>query len=202
MEVILNKDISGLGEEGDIKKVANGYARNYLIPQKLAVPCTAGNLHNLKQKAKAIEAKKEEKRKEALSLKEKIKDVKLEMVMAAGEKGKLFGAVTNTNLQEELAKLGIQVEKRRIDIPHHTIKNLGITEVTVKLYGGDSVQFTVEINPDEESKELLEAEKKYREKAKAAEAKKAAEAPAEGEKEATEDSAAEEAETTESNDQE
>ena len=134
MKVILNQDLIGLGEEGDIKEVANGYARNFLLPKKLAVLHTRENLAVLEHKRTAIENRKEEKRKEAQSLRERLEAEEIKFAVPAGENGKLFGSVNNTLVAVELEKKGFQIEKKRIEIPEHTIRSVGIYKVKVKLY--------------------------------------------------------------------
>ncbi len=134
MKVILNQDVIGLGEEGDIKEVANGYARNYLLPKKFAVLNTRQNLAGLEHKRAAIENRKEEKRKEAQSLRERLEAEEIKFAVPAGENGKLFGSVNNTLVAVELEKKGFQIEKKRIEIPEHTIRSVGTYKVKVKLY--------------------------------------------------------------------
>jgi large subunit ribosomal protein L9 len=134
MKVILNQDLIGLGEEGDIKEVANGYARNFLLPKKLAVLHTRENLAVLEHKRTAIENRKEEKRKEAQGLRERLEAEEIKFAVPAGENGKLFGSVNNTLVAVELEKKGFQIEKKRIEIPEHTIRSVGIYKVKVKLY--------------------------------------------------------------------
>ena len=134
MKVILNQDVIGLGEEGDIKEVANGYARNYLLPENSAVLNTRQNLAGLEHKRAAIENRKEEKRKEAQSLRERLEAEEIKFAVPAGENGKLFGSVNNTLVAVELEKKGFQIEKKRIEIPEHTIRSVGTYKVKVKLY--------------------------------------------------------------------
>ncbi|HUI69484.1 MAG TPA: 50S ribosomal protein L9 [Spirochaetia bacterium] len=134
MKVILNQDIMGLGEEGDIKDVANGYARNFLLPKKLAVLHTRENLAVLEHKRVAIENRKEQKRKDAQGLRERLEAEEIKFAVPAGDNGKLFGSVNNTLVAAELEKKGFQIEKKRIEIPEHTIRSVGIYKVKVKLY--------------------------------------------------------------------
>ncbi len=134
MKVILNQDVMGLGEEGDIKEVANGYARNFLLPKKLAVLNTRENLAVLEHKRTAIETRKDEKRKEAQGLRERLEAEEIKFSVPAGENGKLFGSVNNTLVAVELEKKGFQIEKKRIEIPEHTIRSVGTYKVKVKLY--------------------------------------------------------------------
>lgn len=134
MKVILNQDIIGLGEEGDIKDVANGYARNFLLPKKLAEPHTRENLAVLEHKRAEIEKRKEEKRKDAQGLRERLEAEEIKFSVPAGETGKLFGSVNNTLVAVELDKKGYQIEKKRIEIPEHTIRSVGTYKIKIKLY--------------------------------------------------------------------
>jgi large subunit ribosomal protein L9 len=134
MKVILNQDVIGLGEEGDIKDVADGYARNFLLPKKLAVPHTKAFLATLEHKRVSIEKRKEGKRLEASSLKERLEAEEIRFTVPAGENGKLFGSVNNTNVAVELEKRGYTIEKKRIEIPEHTIRTVGTFKVRIRLY--------------------------------------------------------------------
>ena len=149
-KVILIQDVKDLGEEGDVKEVRRGYARNYLIPKKLAVPFTKGNLKLIEARRAIIEQKKEEKRQAALGLKERLESLSLKIVMPMGENGRLFGSVTNAIIAEELQKLGISIEKKKIEIPEHTIKAQGTYKVRVKLYDNQEAVLKVLVNPKEE----------------------------------------------------
>jgi len=153
MKIILNQDIANLGEEGDVKVVADGYARNFLIPKKMAVPYNKVNLTIFEQKKMAIEKRKEEKRKDALGLKDRLVSEELVLTMPAGEKGKLFGAVTASTIVEELTKMGLSVEKKRIEIPENSIKLVGTYTVKVKLYGGEVADLKVTVNAAEKAAE-------------------------------------------------
>ncbi len=146
MKVILNQDVVGLGEEGDIKEVANGYARNFLLPKKLAVLHTRQNLAMLEHKRVAIETRKDGKRKEAQGLRERLEAEEIKFAVPAGENGKLFGSVNNTLVAVELEKKGFQIEKKRIEIPEHTIRSVGTYKIKVKLYDKEEavIKLTVE----------------------------------------------------------
>ncbi len=143
MKVILNQDVIGLGEEGDIKDVADGYARNFLLPKKLAVPHTKAFLATLEHKRAAIEKRKAEKRLEAAGLKERLEAEEIRFSVPAGENGKLFGSVSNTNVAVELEKRGYTLEKKRIEIPEHAIRNVGTYKVRIRLY--DREEATVKL---------------------------------------------------------
>jgi large subunit ribosomal protein L9 len=149
-KVILVTDVKNLGEEGDIKEVARGYARNYLFPRKFVVPYNKGNLAMIEGRRAAIEKKKEEKRGAAQGLKERIEGALLKIVMPMGDNGKLFGSVTSSTLADELGKAGISVERKRIEIPGHTIKTQGNYKVKVRLYENQEALLSVAVNPKEE----------------------------------------------------
>lgn len=134
MKIILSKDIPNLGEEGDIKIVANGYARNFLLPNKMVVPFSKRNIKILELNKAVIEKRKEEKRKNALDLKERLEAETITLEMPAGDTGKLFGSVTNAMIAEALDKTGIPVEKKRIEVPEHNIKMIGDYKIKIKLY--------------------------------------------------------------------
>jgi large subunit ribosomal protein L9 len=145
MKIILKEDVYNLGEEGDVRVVKPGYARNYLIPQGLAVPFTKGNAAMFEQRREAIEKRKEEKRNAAMGLKERIETLELTIPMPAGDTGKLFGSVTNATVSDALAKEGIHVERKKIDLVEHTVKMIGKHKARVKLYESNlaELQFLV-----------------------------------------------------------
>jgi large subunit ribosomal protein L9 len=150
MKIILNQDIAGLGEEGDIKEVANGYARNYLIPKKIASPYTKQNLVVLESRRKAIEQRKEEKRREAMSIKERLESEDLVFTMPAGESGKLFGSVNNAMIAQELEARGYSIERKRIEVPEHNIRMVGAHTVKIRLYGQEEANLKVGVEAAEE----------------------------------------------------
>ncbi len=191
MKIILNQDISNLGEEGDVKVVADGYARNFLIPQKMAVVYNKANLNMFEQKKVAIEKRKEDKRKDAMGVKERLSGEELVISMPAGEKGKLFGAVTAATIVEELGKMGIVVLKKNVEIPAHSIKVVGTSTVTLKLYGGEVAELKVTVKGEQVEGQKPHAEETAEEEVVVEESveepvSEEAEAPAE---EATEESA-------------
>jgi large subunit ribosomal protein L9 len=150
MKVILNQDVAGLGEEGDIKEVANGYARNYLLPKNFALPYNKHNLSQLETRRNAIEQRKEEKRREAMSIKERLESEELVFTMPAGESGKLFGSVNNAMVVQELEKRGHSIEKKRVEVPEHNIRMVGSYTVKIKLYGTEEAHINVLVEAAEE----------------------------------------------------
>jgi len=188
MKIILNKDVYNLGEEGDICDVARGYARNYLLPQKLAVLCTNENKAIFESRKGAIEKRKEEKRKLARSLKERIEETSLTIRMSAGDSGKLFGAVTTATIAEALAKEGIEMERKNIEIPSSSIKMVGDYTAKVKLYESELADLQVKVVSEKEAeREAAEAEEKAAEASAAAAAEKKAAAEAVQENQAEDD---------------
>ena len=160
MKVILNEDVKSLGEEGDVKNVANGYARNYLLPRNLAVPYNEATVLIFEAKKAEIEARKEIKRKNSASLKEKLEAANIEIVMPASSNGKLFGAVSANVVYETLSKLGFEVERKKIEISGKVIKSVGNYKVSIKLYEAQVAEITIAVkaqttdaNPAEEKKE-------------------------------------------------
>ena len=145
MKVILNTDVVSLGEEGDVCSVADGYARNYLIPRELAVPYNKQTLQQFAHRQEAIETRKEEKRKTALGLKEQLETEELSFSMTAAESGKLFGSVTASMIAEELEKRGYEIERKRIDIPEDHIRTTGEHQVRIRLYGQQEVLLKVSV---------------------------------------------------------
>ncbi len=163
MKVILNEDVSPLGEEGDVKDVARGYARNYLFPRGLALPYNEKTLKLFESRQEEIEAKKEAKRADAASLKEKLEALELTIVVPAGASGRLYGAVSNQTVSEELAKLGYEIERKRIEVPNNAIKSVGKFKASIKLYEAASAEITVDVEA-EPVKEEKKAERPQRER--------------------------------------
>lgn len=176
MKIILNQDVTHLGEEGDVVEVKDGYARNYLLPTKTAVIYNKANEALFKSRAAAIEQRKAEKRAASASLKEKLDGITLSITVPAGESGKLFGSVTSQMVQAELQKLGFEIERKRIDVATHAIKMTGTYSVIIHLYENEfsSVKLLVQ----SEAEKLAAERKAAEEAAKAAEEQAKAEAAA------------------------
>jgi large subunit ribosomal protein L9 len=145
MKVILNKDLATLGEEGDVKEVARGYFRNYLLPRGIALPYTDSTVKIFEARKDEIAARKEAKRKDAASLKEKLEALAIVLTLPAGANGKLYGAVTNQTLSDEFIKLGFQLERKRIELPGNSFKSVGKHKITVKLYEGEAAELTITV---------------------------------------------------------
>ena len=142
MQVILQEDVEKLGTRGQVVEVAEGYARNYLLPRNLALPASAGNLKRLEKIRTVLAKKTATERDQAQRYAEVLNGVTVSLVRKAGETDQLFGSVTTADLAEELAKLGHEVDKRKIQLDE-PIKLLGEFQVTVKLYTDVAAQFKV-----------------------------------------------------------
>jgi len=145
MKVILNKDLATLGEEGDVKEVAKGYARNYLFPRGIALPYTPRMIKLIEGRRAEIDARKDQKRQDARSIKDKLDAFELSLTMPAGANGKLYGAVTNQTIADELAKNGFQIERKRIELAGNGFKSVGKYKATVKLYENQSAEILITI---------------------------------------------------------
>jgi large subunit ribosomal protein L9 len=132
VQLILNEDVPNLGRTGDVVKVRAGYARNYLLPRSLAVEADERNLRAFEHHKGVAMRKRELQRGAAASIKEKIEAVTLTIAARAGEEGKLFGSVTNIDLERALREKGFNIERRKIVLPE-PIKQLGDYTVPVKL---------------------------------------------------------------------
>jgi large subunit ribosomal protein L9 len=134
MKLILNQDVTNLGEIGDIKDVADGYARNFLLPRNYAVVYNTKSVLMFERKKAEIEAIKEQKKRNSASLKEKLEAEDLVVTMPAGANGKLYGAVTNATVADELLKRGLEIDRKKIDVPGRSIKSVGNYKVVIHLY--------------------------------------------------------------------
>jgi large subunit ribosomal protein L9 len=148
MKVILLDDVAKLGRRGDVRDVSDGYARNFLIPKKLALGATAGNLTNLEHIKKQHDAKADRIKEDAESLRARIEGLTYEERRQASEEGKLFGSVTSQDIAEFLERNGVKVERRRISLDE-PIKTLGQTTVSVRLHPEVVAQLKITVVRDE-----------------------------------------------------
>jgi large subunit ribosomal protein L9 len=132
VQIILNEDLPNLGRPGDVVKVRAGYARNYLLPRNLAVEANPRNLRAFEHQKRLAMSKREALRALAMTEKEKIDSLHLTIPARAGEEGKLFGSVTNHDLERVLRERGFNVDRRRILLAE-PVKQLGDYEVMVRL---------------------------------------------------------------------
>ena len=136
MKVILLADIKGVGKKDQVINAADGYARNYLLPKKLAVEANTENMSKLKSKNDSKQFKKDTEKKEAEETAKKLKGIMLKIKVKAGENGKIFGGVTAKEISEGLKQnYKIEVDKKKI-ILNEAIKTLGTFDVEIKLYEG------------------------------------------------------------------
>jgi large subunit ribosomal protein L9 len=144
VQVILNEDVPNLGHPGDVIKVRAGYARNYLLPRKLAVEANPRNLHEFEHQKRLALRKREALKTQALTLKERLEAIELELSARTGEEGRLFGSITNLDLERALREQGFGVDRRRI-LLNEPIKQLGSYTVAVRLQPEveATVKFTV-----------------------------------------------------------
>ena len=146
MKVILLCDVKGQGKKDQIVEVSDGYARNFLFPQKKAVPADAKATNELKNKEAAKQFKISEDRKAAQALADKVKDAENEIVMGHGADGRLYGSVTAKDIAEEVKKkLGVEIDKRKIQMKE-TIKAYGKHQVEVKILADISAKFVVYVH--------------------------------------------------------
>jgi large subunit ribosomal protein L9 len=145
MRIILNQDVPNLGELGDVKDVAPGYARNFLFPRSLAFAHNAKSVALFEKRKAEIEAIKASKRSASAGLKEKIEAEEIVLVLPAGANGKLYGAVTGHSVADELLKKGIEIDRKRIEVPGHSIKSVGNYKILVRLYEKDEATLRIAI---------------------------------------------------------
>lgn len=148
MRVILLKDQRHLGRRGEEVEVKDGFGRNYLVPQGIALVSTEGNRKYFEQQRTRIEAEHVKERDEALAVAEKLANLRLEIVKKAGEGGTLYGSVTATEIAEELAERGVDVDRRRIDL-EGGIKSIGDHEVRIHLHSEVVAEIMVTVLPEE-----------------------------------------------------
>ncbi len=149
MKVILKENVLNVGEMGDLVSVSGGYARNFLIPRKLAVAATNSNVRVLEHEKRLIEKKKAKVRGVAEELAQKVRDIPITISVQAGEEKsdeevKIFGSVTSKDVVEALAKGGVEVDKRNVLLAH-PIKELGTFQVPVKLHSDVTVEVSVSV---------------------------------------------------------
>lgn len=181
MRVILTADVDSVGKMGEIKEVKNGLARNYLIPQKLAIRATPGNIKVWGQKSKIIQKREEGLRDEAQGFASNLDGASVTITVKVGEENKLFGSVTSQNISDALKELGFEVSRKNIELDS-PIKELGAHDVSVKLYqdvvanikvevqgedaDGNKVEVIAEVEPEPETEAVEAAESEAETEAK------------------------------------
>lgn len=146
MKVILKRDVKGLGREGDLKDVKDGYARNLLLPSGAAVKADLGATRNWERHRAEREERDRAERETAEGMAAKLRELKLEVAVKAGERNRLFGSVTNREIAELIAKEGIELDRHAIHL-REPIKTVGDHRVDVHLMPGVDAQLTVTVVP-------------------------------------------------------
>ena len=160
MKVILQKDISGLGDLGEVKDVAAGYARNYLLPKKLVISAHAGSTRALEHQKRSIAAKALKRKQVMKTLAERLQtSEKIEVGVNVGVEGKIFGSVTSNHLAQLLAKNGFIIDRRKIELGVR-IRSLGDYQAKVNLMEGLSVNLNFAVVPNEASLKKMQKEEK------------------------------------------
>lgn len=147
MEIILREDVPNVGHTGDIVRVKPGFARNYLLPRGLAVVADRRNVRDLEHQKRILAEKRERERRVSQSVADGLNQVRLSLKARAGEGGKLFGSITNLDIEKGLAEKGFVVERRRIRLDE-PLKTLGEHRVTVRLAAGVDATVTVLVEAD------------------------------------------------------
>jgi len=147
MKVVLLKDVRNMGKRDDILTVSDGYARNFLFPQKLAAEATPGTLKEIERKRAAQDAREAELKAEAQAKAELLKNKVIVLQVKCGDKGRLYGSVTSAEVAEALEKQhGIKADKRKIDIGD-PIRETGVREISVWLYSGITTKMKLDVQP-------------------------------------------------------
>ena len=144
MEIILREHVDNLGRRGDLVKVADGYARNYLLPRKMALLATEGNKKVIEREKVKLDANEAEEQKVARAIGDRLATVEIEIARKVGETDALFGSVTNADIAEALAAKGFDIDRRKIAL-HEPIKKLSETSVPVKLHRDVVVNVKVKV---------------------------------------------------------
>ena len=148
MKVILTQDVAGTGKAGEVKDVADGYARNFLFPRKLAIPASAGALKGVEQR-QAAESKRAAAEETAASrLAERVTAQPVAITAKVGDQGRLYGSITNADIAEQLSRrLGEPIDKRQIELAD-PIRQLGSFQVPIRLHRNVTATLTVEVRPE------------------------------------------------------
>src|SRR5436309_1756168 len=148
MQVILMEKVVNLGALGDVVKVKDGYARNFLIPQGMAKRATAANLKEFENRRVDLEKKANEQLTGAQERAQKLEGMKIDIAQKAGVDGRLFGSVTNADISEALGKQGLAVKKAEIRMPQGPLKHVGEYPITIQLHSDVLANITVHVVPE------------------------------------------------------
>jgi large subunit ribosomal protein L9 len=144
MEVILREHVDNLGRRGEVVKVADGYARNYLLPRKLALLVTEGNKQQIERERARFDAREEEEKKVADTLAARLADVDIQIARKVGETEALYGSVTSADVADALSAKGFEIDRRKLHLPE-PIKRLGEYEVPLRLHRDVTVRLKVKV---------------------------------------------------------
>jgi large subunit ribosomal protein L9 len=144
MEVILREHVDNLGRRGDVVKVAPGYARNFLLPRKLALPVNAGNKRLIERERKLADVRELEERQQAEAVSSRLAEIELVLARRVGDTEQLYGSVTTADLAEALAAKGLEIDRKRIHLDE-PLKALGDFTVPVKLHREVTAQLKVHV---------------------------------------------------------
>jgi large subunit ribosomal protein L9 len=150
MEVILRETIDNLGRAGQVVKVADGYARNYLLPRKLAYLATPGNLKVIEFERQSLLRKEARQKDDAERLEKILDNVEIRVRRKVGEHNALYGSVTNADVADELEKKGFRIEKRKIHMDDH-IKTLGEFSIPIRLFKDVTAHVKLKVEPETEA---------------------------------------------------
>jgi large subunit ribosomal protein L9 len=146
MDIILKQDVQNLGYANDIVSVKNGYARNFLFPQRIAVPATEGHRKMLEENLRQQSRKLAKYKADAEVLAMKLNDIVLQVKVKASEEGSVYGSVSNIQIAEALnTQLGLEIDRKKINVPNNHIKELGQHRISIPLQKDVRAEFTVEI---------------------------------------------------------
>ena len=148
MEVILREHVESLGRRGDVVKVAEGYARNYLLPRKLALPVTDHNKRQIERERKVAEARDMEEKAAAEAIAVRLTQLEIEIPRRVGENETLYGSVTSADISQALKDKGFEVDKRKVVLPE-PLKALGESTIPVKIHREVTAQVKVKIVPQQ-----------------------------------------------------
>lgn len=144
MKVILKEDVKNIGNMGQIADVADGFARNYLIPRGLGVEANVKNIKSMEHEKKVIQEKVKKIKISSQTLSDKLANMTLVIKAKAGEEGKLFGSVTTMDIAEQLKNEGFEIDKKKISL-EEPIKRLGSYSVNIKLHADISTQINIQV---------------------------------------------------------
>jgi large subunit ribosomal protein L9 len=149
MKIFLKEDVKSLGKMGEVVNVAEGYARNYLIPQKMAVEANTKNVKEFEHQKRVIKEKVDKVRDASKAVAEKLSTLTLTIKAKAGEEEKLFGSVTTMDIAEALQSAGYDIDKKKVHLDE-PIKRLGTFTAEVKIHPEITAKVTVQVTPDDE----------------------------------------------------